>query len=387
MFGDVLSFLLVPVIGATIGFSTNVLAIAMLFRPHKQIKLGRFVVPFTPGLIPKEKAQLAKNIGAVLGESVLTPEALANAVATDGVVDAVSAKLGKLLGDFVDDARSIGQMTSETFGISEQELTEQVARRAHGIIDHISQATIPAFIQKAGQGKTVGDVVPPALIQYFKELARTRLPQCADLCRKILQHPTGEQFLRQTITKIVKDNAKGLVGMFINPDKIYNNITEGLLEFLESEAGQAVLAENLDKAIEWLLSQSFDHIPESARIWVAEAVTTLSEHLKANGHVDKIALSILALSPSEIIPKTARERDMAALARPIVVFLAKKAGEHVGGILDIPSIVEEKIGQLDTREMEKLVLSVAGKQLKWIAALGGALGFIIGFIPSIMGMN
>jgi len=54
----------------------------------------------------------------------------------------------------------------------------------------------------------------------------------------------------------------------------------------------------------------------------------------------------------------------------------------VAGGVDIPRIVEEKINEMDVAEAEKILLSVAGKQLKWIAALGGVLGFIIGFVPS-----
>ena len=41
-----------PVIGGIIGLITNGLAIKMLFRPYKEIYIGKFRLPFTPGLIP-----------------------------------------------------------------------------------------------------------------------------------------------------------------------------------------------------------------------------------------------------------------------------------------------------------------------------------------------
>jgi len=384
MFGDVVSFFLMPVLGAIIAFSTNVLAIVMLFRPHRPLRIGGFTLPFTPGLIPKEKAILAKNIGDVLGNSLLTPEALVDAVSNTGVIDNVSAKAGKMFCDFMDDSRSLGTMVSGGLGISEEELSAQVTTKVHATIDYLSQTVAPDFIEKAGRGKKISDIVPPTVTEYLKNMARRHIPQSADFCRKILEHPTGEQFLRQTVTRIVKDNAKGLLGMFVNPDKIYDNMTESLLEFLESDAGQAVMSQNLDKVVDWLMEQSFDDVPEATRTWVTEAVISLSTQLKEGGHADKVTGTILAMSPSELLPKSARDKDVETIVRPVVTFLAEKAGQYLVGILNIPQMVEEKINQLDMKEMEGLLLSVVGKQLKWIALLGGVLGFIIGFLPAIL---
>lgn len=51
-----------PIIGSVIGYFTNFLAIKMLFRPLKPVKIGSFTLPFTPGIIPKRKNQLAKAL-------------------------------------------------------------------------------------------------------------------------------------------------------------------------------------------------------------------------------------------------------------------------------------------------------------------------------------
>lgn len=50
-----LSMLTTTGLGAIIGGFTNHLAIKMLFRPHRPIYIGKFQVPFTPGLIPKRR--------------------------------------------------------------------------------------------------------------------------------------------------------------------------------------------------------------------------------------------------------------------------------------------------------------------------------------------
>ncbi|MCY1692085.1 DUF445 family protein [Exiguobacterium sp. SL14] len=58
----VLKLVGIIVIGALIGAITNHLAIRMLFRPLEPKYIGKFRVPFTPGLIPKRRDELAKEI-------------------------------------------------------------------------------------------------------------------------------------------------------------------------------------------------------------------------------------------------------------------------------------------------------------------------------------
>lgn len=55
-----------PLIGAVVGYVTNYIAIKMLFRPIKPVMLGRFRVPFTPGIVPKRKDDLAEILGRAI---------------------------------------------------------------------------------------------------------------------------------------------------------------------------------------------------------------------------------------------------------------------------------------------------------------------------------
>jgi uncharacterized membrane protein YheB (UPF0754 family) len=65
-----------PVIGGIIGLITNGIAIRMLFRPINPIFLFGFQIPFTPGLIPKEKARIARSLGQVVSTHILNEETL-----------------------------------------------------------------------------------------------------------------------------------------------------------------------------------------------------------------------------------------------------------------------------------------------------------------------
>ena len=58
---------LLPIfLGGLIGYTTNVIAIRMLFRPHKAWHIGRFRVPMTPGIIPKYRAEFASQVGVLV---------------------------------------------------------------------------------------------------------------------------------------------------------------------------------------------------------------------------------------------------------------------------------------------------------------------------------
>lgn len=64
-----------PLVGAFIGWLTNGIAIKMLFRPLTPKYIGRWRIPFTPGIIPKERDRIARSVGAV-AESLVDEVAL-----------------------------------------------------------------------------------------------------------------------------------------------------------------------------------------------------------------------------------------------------------------------------------------------------------------------
>lgn len=76
MSGNVLFYFLPPAIGAVIGLFTNWLAIKMLFRPLKAYRLLGLRLPFTPGILPRERGGIARSLGDTVAEDLLTPDAV-----------------------------------------------------------------------------------------------------------------------------------------------------------------------------------------------------------------------------------------------------------------------------------------------------------------------
>lgn len=70
---DFLKMIVLSLIGAGIGWITNYIAIKLMFRPLNPVSVGGIKLQ---GLIPKRKAELAKSIGQVVEQELLSMEDL-----------------------------------------------------------------------------------------------------------------------------------------------------------------------------------------------------------------------------------------------------------------------------------------------------------------------
>ncbi|MDK2868075.1 MAG: hypothetical protein PWP51_828 [Clostridiales bacterium] len=69
--------LFLAAIGAVIGWMTNVIAIKLLFRPINPISIPGLPFKFQ-GLIPKRKAEIARSIGEVVADELVSMEEIIN---------------------------------------------------------------------------------------------------------------------------------------------------------------------------------------------------------------------------------------------------------------------------------------------------------------------
>jgi len=74
-----LPWLLLPLVGALIGYGTNRLAVGMIFRP---IEPRRFLGFTVQGLVGRRQPELARSIGNVVGDHLLQPKDLEGVLAT-----------------------------------------------------------------------------------------------------------------------------------------------------------------------------------------------------------------------------------------------------------------------------------------------------------------
>lgn len=79
-----IKFILMPLIGALIGWSTNLLAVKLIFRPLKPFKIPLTGIEIQ-GLIPRRRLDISKNIGETLEKEILSPDEIVNRLTSDKI--------------------------------------------------------------------------------------------------------------------------------------------------------------------------------------------------------------------------------------------------------------------------------------------------------------
>jgi len=105
--------IIAPLVGGIIGYITNDLAIRMLFRPRKAMYIGRFHIPFTPGLIPRQQARIAKSIGDVVSTQLLNEETLRQTLLSRETLDMLRKKITIFLRTLSKDERTVSELLKQ----------------------------------------------------------------------------------------------------------------------------------------------------------------------------------------------------------------------------------------------------------------------------------
>lgn len=144
--------ILAPLVGGVIGYITNDLAIRMLFRPRKAIYIGRFHVPFTPGLIPAQQKRIAASIGAVVSGQLLNEETLRHTLLSEGTIHSLQEKVRGAVHSLAGEERTLKQLLLIRY--DEQTIDSKADQLQAKLTDAVCEK-----IAKAKIGYTVVDSV------------------------------------------------------------------------------------------------------------------------------------------------------------------------------------------------------------------------------------
>ena len=146
------NYIIAPLVGGIIGYITNDIAIRMLFRPHKPKYLLGMKIPFTPGIIPKEKGRIAKAIGGAISENLMSKEVLEKNLLSDEMI----GKIRSSIDEFFDTQRRNPETVREF-------LSHQMsAQEVDAIIDNVKKNLTNEVGQKiaaADLGEQIADTV------------------------------------------------------------------------------------------------------------------------------------------------------------------------------------------------------------------------------------
>ena len=145
-----LRILFMAIIGGLIGYITNVVAIKMLFKPYEPIKIPLTNIEIM-GLIPKRRAEIAKNVAETVKRELLSEEDIFNGIIKDE-----------------DKAEIAGYINSKVSNIiAEKAILEKEVGNA---IDDLSSSFIEKAKNRVDIEKIIEDRINEFDIEYLEEM-------------------------------------------------------------------------------------------------------------------------------------------------------------------------------------------------------------------------
>ena len=154
---EYLKYIMPPLIGAIIGYVTNWIAVKMMFRPLKEIRIGKFKLPFTPGIIPKNRKRIAKSIAIAINDNLLTNSDLTDKLMSNDIQDSIRLKVS----NFAMSDQILGDKILET-------VDGQKLNQIKGNLTNKLSNSIYLSILEANVGEIVGEQVELAAAEKLK---------------------------------------------------------------------------------------------------------------------------------------------------------------------------------------------------------------------------
>lgn len=156
-----LKVIVAPLVGGVIGYITNDLAIKMLFHPRKSVYIGKWHVPFTPGLIPAQKKRIAKSLGEMVSRNLLDGDTIRLMALSDEM-------MGKLRGSVQRMLEENAQQTDTVRSLIERYVSSETVDLYAEKISRGVTACVMAEMEKKNAGKMISHAVMDILRQKMQ---------------------------------------------------------------------------------------------------------------------------------------------------------------------------------------------------------------------------
>ena len=368
-----LDIILTLLIGAVIGYITNWLAIKMLFSPLREKRLFGLRMPFTPGLIPKERFVLSNKIGQTTASYVLTDDALTDSLKSNAIdIEAIVENgLSRLSGTDLTIGGALEKMGLCGSDFDRAALDEY-------LLSFIEEQLYGEKLLAWLSGLTLER---EKLAEAINGIVARNIGNIGGLIGSLLEkNPDFENSLRELVRKIAEENFGKLIGIFINYNRIYDNIKRNILEYLADGGQQRLMTDRLTERINDLINKDFnDNIQKLFNNSESNLRESIIRLLR-----DKLPYYRQKLLDTRINGVSRLFADYPG-AKRIIVAVLESAVENGGGFLlkniDFGKLIEDKINSFDVAEAEEIILSVVKKELSAITWIGALLGFIIALVP------
>lgn len=231
------SIIIRPLIGAGIGYITNWIAVKMMFRPLKPIKIGKYTLPFTPGIIPKNKSRIAEAIGNSISNNLLTEETLKKTLLSKEMKENIRLKISHILS------------TAET---------ENSIKLKDYLVSYIGN------------------------VSYNKNLEKLINHISSNLYNTIISYDFGD-LAKEKFELVAKEKLKGSALRFFGGKEIISsiskNINSNINDYIEDEGEKLIyemVSKELDKYLSYTTSDIYNSI-ESSNISIQNLLINIYE--------------------------------------------------------------------------------------------------------------
>ncbi len=361
------------VIGAVIGATTNHLAIKMLFRPYKPYYLFGKKLPFTPGLIPKRRDEVAKQVGVMVMEHLLTPEGIQKRFESSEARQEILHTVHRYIDKGAEMEMSVVSLL-ERYGMSQADI------KADEWVHQWSDKKLHSLLEKYDQ-QTLFELLP----QEVENKLSSKIPDVAEyiLNRGIhyFESEEGKARLSNMIDDFLKERGMlgSMVQMFLGNSSLIDRVHPEIIKFLRNAETKKFLSDLLVQEWDKIKQFSLHELDEKWNVkeLVFSAKRQLLSHFSTKLILDRSVGTYVSAVADDLkihFAPVLVDKGMKAASNALEGLLAK---------LQFEEVIREQIELFPLQKMEELVISISNKELKMITFLGGFLGGLIGAIQAI----
>ncbi|MCT4598617.1 MAG: DUF445 family protein [Vallitalea sp.] len=313
--------ILTPIIGAAIGYSTNWVAIKMLFRPYSEKRIMGVKVPFTPGLIPKERQRISNNIGEVIEEYLLTDKVIINELLADNnknnILEFVNKylynaegnininnfiaygdsnildKVNKFLADKVMDFLQEDENKQEIIDVIVLAIEKEMRKTSlHQLVNEdiifdkyrefitsekLNGVLIDCIDDFISSDKCISELIDEEVLNNIKGTLLYNSGKLIESVEDIFNNSNVKEKIVTLIDETIKLKVGALGAMFVNAESIYETIEEKSKEKLQEKEVQEGINNFISSKIDSITSRPlYEIMPEYTR---NELITSLAKYI------------------------------------------------------------------------------------------------------------
>lgn len=369
----VLIILGMTLIGALIGGVTNMIAIKMLFHPFKAYYIFGKRIPFTPGLVPKRREEIASKIGQVVEEHLLTEYLIREKITSEAMHTSIYNTVQQQITALQSDKVTLQSLVQD-FHIDLHEKTETWIK--HFLNERLNKKYLEI------ENEQIETLVPQNLMHTIDEKVLQIDEVILKRARYYISSDKGYHDIFEMIETFFNEKSRilSMLQMFMTKEAIAERVQAELLRLSEHPKAKRILKTQIQEEYQRLKSMPIrdivtkDQFNDKLEKFIEECISHLQIKQKMHTPLNRLVPDMFTYLKSEGAEK---------LTAFIISTLAKRL-TSIFKKVNIAGLVEEQINRFDLDYIERLIFEIANKELKLIMLLGFILGGIIGFFQGLI---